>query len=130
MNTSKFVYQGVELALDVDDLTVDQRIESALTHFKEKTTNIDGEDVRGSKIRLVVEAARETLNEIFAREDAADLLLGKLSRLSEVMETFQRIALIIGEMRGLAIAQAHGAMLAVSEGIKASASQTKKDKKK
>ena len=119
MNTSKFVYKGVELDLDLDDLEVDARVQRATDNLRATREKLSKDKSGTSIVQLYLQAIRDFLNEAFGREDAADLLLAGIGRLSQVNEAFGVILTNIGEMRGLVTSQAQGAMTASVEKVRA-----------
>lgn len=109
MNTSKFVYKGVELDLDVDNLEVDDRIQAAVEMFQAELGKLaDKDNPTPYTAKRYVQLVHGTVNAIFDREDAADLLFKGETRLSGYTEGFARIATIVGKMRGLAVRNASG----------------------
>ena len=90
-----FELNGVSLPLDVDDLSVVDRIDNATRKMKQALKSVAG------KPRVehnIVASLRKWCNEVFADDGASGLLLAHTS-LRKILSTVADIAAQIGEMR-------------------------------
>lgn len=107
MNASKFVYKGISLDLNVNEIAVDARAQAAMDTFVAKVGEFAKEENPVPfSATVYVQLLHDTVNAIFDRDNAADLLFEGEKTLSGYAEAFTKIAGIIGTMRGIALKNA------------------------